>query len=121
MRANLILGDYSLVTGYKHKKSISDDVYNSVKFERKDKDESIKEIFEERDYDNINKWGMLQYYQVVDESLTDAEVKERARLLMQLKNRVLRTFSLDALGRLKHGLAHPLGFRLKLKIWQPGL
>ena len=50
------------------------------------------------DSNNIKRWGKLQFYQSVDENITDAQAREKAQQYLKLYNRVNRTLSLKCEG-----------------------
>lgn len=97
MAADIVLGDESLVYGYKRKKSIEDDTYNFIKLARDNKD-GVRQEFVEPDKGSMNRWGKLQYYQKVDEKLNEQQIREMAKRLLAVKNREQQKFSLEALG-----------------------
>ena len=45
-----------------------------------------------------SKWGVLQYYQRVDEKLSEAEIKAQAAQLLQQKARQTRTLVVQGVG-----------------------
>lgn len=98
MMTDVVLAYGSLVTGYEYSRSISEDVYNNVRLIRKDEEKGVREVFVAKDHENIAKWGSLQYFATVDESLTDAQIQSRLQLIMKLKNRTLRKLSTQSLG-----------------------
>ena len=97
-RAGTVLGDGSLVTDYTYKTDIDSDTYNAIKLVRPDEKTGKGDVFEVRDSSTIQKWGFLQYYDQVDESLTDAQIKSQAKTMLAYYNRVLRTLTLESLG-----------------------
>lgn len=97
-RAGAVLGDGSLVTDYTYKTDIDSDTYNAVKLVRPNQETGKGEVFEARDSGTIQKWGLLQYYDQVDENLNDAQIRAQASTMLAYYNRVLRTLSLESLG-----------------------
>lgn len=98
LRTNLILGDASLMTGYDYKTSIDDDTYNQVKLVRENKETAKRELYIVKDSSTIARWGMLQHYEKVDESMNAKQIEARADQLLKLKNRVTRKLQLDCIG-----------------------
>lgn len=72
---NTMVGDGSLVTDYTYKRDIDSDTYNRVKLVRKNEKSGRTDVYVHEDTDTIKKWGLLQYY-----------------------NRVLQTLKLEAIG-----------------------
>ena len=93
-----LLGDKSLVTDYTYKRDIDSNTYNRVKLVRKNKNSGRTDAYIHEDSDTIKKWGLLQYYDEVDENLNEAQIDEMCRQYLQYYNRVLQTLSLDSIG-----------------------
>lgn len=81
---------------YEYKSSISDNTYNRIKLLYEDSDAGTRQVYIAQDSSNINKWGVLQYY----EKLNDAtNAKTMADALLKLYNAKTRTLKIsDALG-----------------------
>lgn len=81
---------------YDYKTSIADKTYNRIKLVYEDKDAGARQVFIAQDGSTINKWGVLQYY----EKLNDAtNAKNMANALLKLYNTKTRTLSIkNALG-----------------------
>ena len=50
------------------------------------------------DTDTQAKWGILQYYDQVDENLNAAQIEQMCESYLQYYNRVVQELSIDALG-----------------------
>ena len=98
LKTKLILGDASLMTGYNYQTSINDDTYNQIKLVQENKEAAKREVYIVKDSSTIDRWGLLQYYEKVDENANAAQIKARADQLMKLKNRVTRKLQLDCIG-----------------------
>jgi hypothetical protein len=98
LKTSLILGEYSLMTGYSYKTSIAEDTYNQIKLVRENKETQKRDVYIVKDSGTIARWGLLQHYEQVDENANEAQIKQRADQLMKLKNRVTRSLSIDAIG-----------------------
>lgn len=96
--SDLLLDPESLLYGYSYKRSISDGVSNQIKLVRDNKETGKRELYVARDSGNIKKWGLLQYYEKLDDEVNPEQAKQKADALLQIKNRVKQTLSLDALG-----------------------
>ena len=92
---DLILDDKS-ATDYKYGTSIDDKTYNQIKLMRVNKKSKTREIYMVKDPYNIKSWGILQYFEKVDENkMTEAKTKEKVESLLKLYNHKRRTFSMD--------------------------
>lgn len=98
LKTKLIVGDASLMTGYDYQTSIDDDTYNQIKLVQENKEAAKREIYIVKDSATIDRWGLLQHYEKVDENANLAQIKARADQLMKLKNRVTRKLQLDCIG-----------------------
>lgn len=109
---NAAIGDESLAYAYNYKRSIDDDTYNVIKLVQNNKETGRRDVYMAQDSANIAKWGRLQYFQVVDEKMNSAQIKELLNTLIQLKNRERKTFRIDALGdlRIRAGCYVPVVF-----------
>lgn len=104
-KTNIFIGDESHATDYSYKSTIDDEVYNRVKLVQIDKEKKKKNVYIVEDSKNIAKWGRLQFFEKVDEKMNDSQIKAKANQILQARNRIKRTLSVDALGdiRIKAG------------------
>lgn len=93
-----MIGDRSLVTDYTYKRDIDSDTYNRIKLVRKNKESGRTDAYVHEDTDTIKTWGLLQYYDEVDENLNAAQIDEMCKQYLQYYNRVLQTITIDAIG-----------------------
>jgi hypothetical protein len=101
-RTNIAIGDASLLSEFSYSTSIDSDTYNQVKLVKENKDTKKREIYIEKDSTNINRWGTLQYYEVVQENMNDAQIRTRADMLLEYYNKPKRTLKLGkCLGNFK--------------------
>jgi len=98
MRLSIALGDYSMLSGYTYKESIDDDTYNRIKLVRDNKESGGRDVYIYQDSANIAKWGVLQYFEIVDEGYNAAMVSARGETLAGLKNRLGKSFKLSSMG-----------------------
>lgn len=101
MAVDVAIGDESLAYAYSYKRSIDDDTYNRIKLVQNNKETNRRDVYIAQDSSNIARWGRLQYFQVVDEKMNSAQIKELLNTLIQLKNRERKSFRIDALGDLR--------------------
>lgn len=98
---DLYIGDGSLLTDYQVKTSIDSDTYNRIKLYKDNKDTGKREIYMAYDSVNIQRWGLLQHYQSVDEKMNPAQIGELLENLSKLKNREAKSLKIDALGDIR--------------------
>lgn len=102
LNSGLILRDKSGITDLDYESSIDDDVYNQIKLYRDNKESGKREIFVVNDTinggQNLLRWGILQLYQKVDESLNIAQIESKARGMLNLYNDTARSLKFDCLG-----------------------
>lgn len=98
LKLDLILGDESLVYGYDYQKSIDNDFYNQIKIYVKGKDDNkIGYFVSAKSGDSIKKYGLLQYYETI-ENKNASQAKDKAKTLLKLYNHETETISLSCLG-----------------------
>ena len=95
---NLVIGNVSLLKSYNYKESIDSDTYNSIKLYKDNKDTGKRETYVTMDSNNIKRWGKLQKYELVDENVTDAQIRAKADQLLYLYNKISRTLTLQCEG-----------------------
>lgn len=95
---DLMIDKESLLFGYSYERSIDDQTYNQIKLIRDNKETGQREIYMTKDSGTIGKWGLLQYYEKVDDSMNPEEIKEKADSLLYLKNRVRQMLEMDVIG-----------------------
>lgn len=101
LRENLVLGDDSLMTDFNHKLDIDKETYNVIKFSKTSPESGNTATIAEVDFDSVGKWGLLQYYKKMDDDANYAQISERAKMLLQLKNRPQESLSVDAIGNFR--------------------
>ena len=72
--------------------------YTRIKLVRKNKESGRADAYVHEDTDTIKSWGLLQYYDEVDENLNEAQIDEMCKQYLQYYNRVLQTITIDAMG-----------------------
>lgn len=82
---------------YKYISSINEKTYNQIKLMRVNKDKGTREIFKVNDPQNIKKWGVLQFFENINEKVTDAKAKEKAENLIKLYNHKRRSFTINGI------------------------
>lgn len=101
MKTDLFIGDESLLIDFDYESSIDDDTYNQVKLIKENKETKKREIYIVKDSNTIKQWGLLQYFEKMDENANTAQIRTRAEMILKLKNRVTKKLKLDCLGDLR--------------------
>lgn len=95
MKLNLLI-DAETGENYSYESSIDDQTYNKVKLVYNDEDTGKRQAFIAQSGENINKWGVLQYYEVVN---TTTGASAKADALLGLYNQKTRKLTVsDAFG-----------------------
>lgn len=98
LKAEVIIGDKSLLTDYSYKTDIDAQTYNYIKLSRPNEETGGADVYVAEDSANIAQWGLLQLYQTVDGSANAAQIEEQAKTTLQYYNRRMRTLSVNSLG-----------------------
>ena len=98
MYTQTLFGDSSLVTDYTYKRDIDSDTYNRIKLVRPNKETGRTDVYQHEDTATIAEWGLLQYYDEVDENMNDAQIDELCKNYLTYYNRVLQSMSIDTIG-----------------------
>ena len=95
---DLIIDDKA-ASDYSYTSSIDSEVYNQVKLTYPNKETMKRENYIVYDSENIERWGLLQLYETIDEKING---KEKADNLIKLFNSPKRSFSIkDAFGDIR--------------------
>ena len=98
MAFDLVL-DTSTFVDYDYKTSIDDEVYNQIKLVYPNKDTGKYDVYMSKDSKNIKQWGVLQYYEKLDNP-TNADAM--ADELLKLFNKTKRSITIkDAFGEVR--------------------
>jgi hypothetical protein len=98
LQVKYILGDDSFTEGYSYTTSIDDETYNYIKLVKPNKNQGQADVFLAKSATTISRWGLLQLFEKVDESLNAAQLQEMAKSRLAECNRPKRTLSLSCLG-----------------------
>lgn len=85
-----ILIDEETGEDFGYTSSIDSDTYNKIKLSYENKETGKREIYIAQDSSNINNWGVLQYFEKIEET-TNGKVK--ANVLLALYNKKTRNLS----------------------------
>ena len=91
---NKLIGDASLLSDYSYQRSIDSDTYNRVKLARPNKDTGRADVYMYEDSATIRQWGLLQYYDTVDENMNAAQIEELCQNYLKYYDRIWQTLKL---------------------------
>lgn len=92
------IGIGSFASGYNYKTDIDSNTYNFIKLVQPNKSTGKADLYLAESEENIKRWGVLQYYEVMNENLNAAQIKEYLKLLFHYSNKVFRSLKLEAVG-----------------------
>lgn len=98
MYSSTLIGDKSLATDFTYKRDIDSETYNRIKLVRPNSETGRADTYIAEDTETQAKWGLLQYYDQVDENLNAAQIEQMCEMYLQYYNRVVQELSIDALG-----------------------
>ncbi len=90
MKLNILI-DEGTAENYEYKTSIDGETYDKIKLVRENEKSGKREIYIAQDSSHINQWGVLQYFETIDEK-TDGKAKANA--LLKLYNQKTRSLSI---------------------------
>ncbi|MBP1737541.1 MAG: hypothetical protein H6Q60_1422 [Oscillospiraceae bacterium] len=98
MRLPLAFGDSGMLTGYNYKESIDNETYNQIKLVQDNEEDGCRDVYIYQDSSNIANWGVLQYFGSMDSGYNAAMIEQIGVALLELHNRLEKTFKLEARG-----------------------
>lgn len=101
LQLDLVLGDESLAFDYEYEVSIDDNFYNQIKIVSDNEATGKRDVYITKDSSSIAKYGLLQYFEVLDKNYNPAQAKAKADALLQLYNREVETLELGCLGDIR--------------------
>lgn len=88
--------DNSTIEDFTYKSSIDDEVYNQIKLAYPNKETGKYDIYMTKDSKSIQKWGVLQYYEKIEDPTYGVAMAEE---LLKLYNKTKRSITIkDAFG-----------------------
>lgn len=90
MKLNILV-DGSNAENFDYKTSIDGETYDKIKLVRNNEEKGKREIYIAQDSSHINQWGVLQYFETVDEKVN---AQARAQALLKLYNQKTRSLSI---------------------------
>lgn len=98
MKTDLLI-DEDCLQDFDYTSSIDVNTYNTIKLSYKNKKTGKRDIYITKDGNNINKWGILQYFEDIK---SDKNAKAKADALLELYNHKTRNLTLKGVfGNLK--------------------
>lgn len=95
MKIGIVINEET-AADFDYKTSIAENTYNRIKLIYKNDKAGTRQIFISQDSSNINKWGVLQYHEKIDDT---TNAKSMADALLDLYNTKTRTLKIkEALG-----------------------
>lgn len=107
-----VLIDDETAENFKYSSSIDGETYNKIKLSFENEETGKREIFISQDSRNINNWGVLQYFETIDDKVNG---KAKSDALLSLYNRKTRNLTIsDAFGdvRVRAGCSIPIKLNL---------
>lgn len=98
LKLDLVLGDGSLCYDYDYEKTIDENFYNIVKLASDNETTGKRDTYIVKDSNSMNRYGILQYFEVLDKNTNAAQAKAKAEILLALYNREVETLTLKCLG-----------------------
>lgn len=96
---NILLIDVETAGDFDYSSSIDSNTYNKIKLIYENDDTGTRDVFIAKDTSNINKWGVLQYFDTIDKNVNGAA---KANSLLSLYNKKTRNLQLkDCIGDIR--------------------
>lgn len=111
MKLNLMIDDET-GENFKYTSSIDGETYNKIKLSYENEKAGKREIYISQDSSNINNWGVLQYFETIDDKVNG---KAKADALLKLYNKKTRNLTIsNAFGdvRVRAGCSIPIKLNL---------
>lgn len=111
MKLSMMIDDEA-AENFKYTSSIDGETYNKIKLSYENKESGKREIYISQDSSNMNNWGVLQYFETIDEEING---KAKADALLKLYNRKKRILTIsNAFGdvRVRAGSSIPINLAL---------
>jgi hypothetical protein len=97
LNLSLVIGDRSLCYDYDYEKSIDEKTYNLVVLLKKDEREPIIA----KDEESFKRYGILQYFESVDQNANNAQLQEQAKEMLREYNQETETLQLKCIGDIR--------------------
>jgi hypothetical protein len=101
LKTNIYISDNRTALDFDFESSIDSDTYNQIKLIRENKETEKRDVYIIKDSSTIQKWGVLQYFETIDEKANEAQIQQRAEALLKVKNRKTKKLKIPCLGNYK--------------------
>lgn len=91
MKLNILI-DADTAEDFDYKSSIDDQTYNQIRLLYENGDDKSRDFYVAKDSSNINKWGVLQYFEKIQKGENGAA---KANALLKLYNKKTRTLKIN--------------------------
>lgn len=111
MKINLLIDDEA-GENFKYSSTIDGETYNKIKLSYENEESGKREIYISQDSSNINNWGVLQYFDTIDDKVNG---KAKADALLKLYNKKTRNLTIsNAFGdvKIRAGCSIPIKLNL---------
>lgn len=96
LRWNKLIGTGSSLYDYTYTRDIDSQTYNRIKLARPNEATGKADTYVVESTDTQKEWGILQYYDVVDEDMNAAQIEEMCQTYLKYYNKVWQTLKLKA-------------------------
>ena len=96
--SDVIIGEGSLMTGYKYEKDIDSETYNKVVIVKGDEETGYTKAVIAQDESTIIKWGVLQAMLKATDEMTDKQIEEYAKTYISVHNKPATSLTMSAIG-----------------------
>ena len=94
LKWNRVIGSKNELSDYTYKRDIDKQTYNRVKLIRPNKETGKADTYVHEDTDHIKQWGLLQYYETVDENMNKAQIDALCKTYLKYYNKIWQTLTL---------------------------
>jgi cell wall-associated NlpC family hydrolase len=111
MKLDLLINNET-AEDFDYNSSIDDQTYTRIKLVRANEETGMRDVYIEEDSNHIKSWGLLQYYEEIDNTVNAVE---KAQILLKLFNKKTKTLKIqDAFGdlRVRPGCTLPVHLNL---------
>lgn len=96
--SNVVIGEQSLMTGYRYEKDIDTNTYNKVVMLKGSDETGYTKAYIAQDEESITRWGLLQLMLKAPKEMNDPTIEEYARLTLTNQNKPSTHVTLSAIG-----------------------
>lgn len=90
-KSTYLMFDDETAENFEYESSINQDVYNKIKLTYDNEETGVREVYIAQDSSNINKWGILQYFETLQKNENGAA---KANALLSLYNQKTRNLKI---------------------------